>query len=252
MQNKDNTEKKILKCKERKKKLNYFFLCKGRMSREETSRWTLFESIRDNKYPSLLYFVSRDHDDTIYLYNARRVENMLMAPFVDITCAELKSLDKQSRVSDVLLNNFLGMHISQEGKQYDAILHALPEKKLKFRLKKEKNRVTTSYTAIVSFKNFDKNYILEVENAEVYNVHTPTTFNVVGIPDLASISVYSRVPFIEIANALAKEKITKLEFQGKPSTVFYISETIVVTPEMKAKYDIVQLFKMFTETSQKE
>ncbi len=222
------------------------------MSREIPSRWTLFETIRDEKFPSLLFIVTRDHDEVIYLYNARRIDNILMEPYVDVTSCELKHLEIQSRVSDLLLNNFLGMRISQEGKTYDAILHAFSDRKLKLKLKAVKSRVTASYTTRTSWPNFGKNEQLEIENAEIYNVHTPITFNILGVPDLAFINVYSRIVFQDVVNAFQKKNIKKIEMESKPTSIFYINETIVVTPEMKAKYNITDLFKMFTESVKKD
>lgn len=172
-----------------------------------------------------------------------------MEPYIDISSVELKAIDKQSSVSSLLIEQFLGMNISQEGKTYNAILHALPEKKLKFKLKAIKSRVTASYTACVSYTNFGIVHSLEIENAEIYTVHTPMTFNAVGIPDLSSITVYSRVAFQDIANALMKLKIDKFEFEGKMTAIFYLTEKIIVTPEMKSKYNIMNLFTIFTDTN---
>ncbi len=217
------------------------------VSREQNSRWTFFEITRDEKYPTLLFLITRDHDETVYLYNAKRVENVLIEPFIDISSVQVKEIEKQSPVSDMLIEQFLGMKIAQEGKVYDAILYALPEKRLQFKLKAVNSRVTASYTACVSYMNFGKLEALQIDNAEIYNVHTPVTFNAIGLPDLSSITVYSRVAFQEIAKALKKKKIESIEFQGKPTTIFYLTETIIATAEMKAKYNIKSLFAMFTE-----
>ncbi len=220
------------------------------MSTDVPARWQVFESIRDREYNSLLFMISRDIDDTVYLYCANRVGDTLVSPFVDISSVELSDIKKKSRLPDVILQHFCGMNTEQKADNvFSGHLVALPERTLRLRLKKEKSRVTASTSVVVcNFVHAGKTYDnLEIQNAEIYNVHTTATFNLVGIPDITSITIYARVPFSEIALALRKRGAS--ETTQKPTTVYYIIENIPITAEMRAQYNPTELFRRYVGSS---
>ncbi len=72
-------------------------------------------------------------------------------------------------------------------------------------------------------------------------------FNTLGIPDVSKIHIHARAPFKEISETLKAKNITKLEnTKAGPNDMFYFTEILHVTEEMRARYDIVKLFKSFT------
>ncbi len=236
-----------------KKKI--FFLLKKKRKKKEMSiekpiRWDFFESLRDSYYNSLLFMISYDKISTVYLYNAKRVENTLIEPYIEISSVELNDLQKQSRLSDFLLNTFCGVKITHEGKNVISNIIALPDRKFVLKMKKEKQKVVASITInITKFQHGNKLYDLQIENAEIYNVNISEIINsVIGtITDIASITLNVRVAFQEIANALRKQGVTTFEY--KPTTVFYLTEQIAITPELKARFNPTELFRIYTKSN---
>ena len=219
------------------------------MSKDIPGKWVAFENVRDNHHKSLLFLISRDQEETFYLYKALRINDALVAPYVEVKCVEMKNLNEECSISDVILKNFCGINVTPIDNTFFINMVSLPERKLKLRLKKEHMRVTASMMlSIKDYRNYEKivDGNLEVNNCEVFIVFLSGKSSALGIPDITSIDIYARTPFQEIVNALKLKGITDIEQKAKMSTVFYVTEHIVITPEMKQRYNAVDLIRQFS------
>ncbi len=105
--NKDECKKFLRSSTYEKKKL-----LKKKMTTESPVQWKIFNTIRTKKSnESLLFYISREHDDSIYLYLANRQENKLQEPYVDIRLSTLSDLETKQPVAELLKTNFLGITV---------------------------------------------------------------------------------------------------------------------------------------------
>lgn len=207
--------------------------------------WDVFLKLKETK-PSLLFYVSREPDDVLYVYTANRQGDKLEPPYVDITTCNLSNVEGTTEpITTFLKDKFFGMTVPASDITNCSMI-SIPNRRLKMCLKKEKHRVTMTTTAFSQFTNNGKVYDVSLDNAEIYNVHMFVTYNAVGIPDVTKLHINVRAPFKEI-------KIPDpILCSAKPNDAFYFTEVVHVTPEMKANFNAVQLFKQFSALSVNE
>lgn len=169
---------------------------------------------KDN--PNLMFMVSREPDDVVYLYKALRTNDRLEAPYGLVSRAQLSS-HKETPVPELLLKNFFGMDITPTVDQgrYRMTVRALPERVMELELRRKNNRVAV-YVDLTENK--------EKVRCELVAIHMDMSFNAVNYPDLRALVVHG------IATDSA-------------GTRRYVTERVKVTPAMRSRFDTSKLFQ---------
>jgi hypothetical protein len=191
--------------------------------------YQLFTPMRD-MISGLLFYVSQEKDDSIIIYQAKRVEDELVDEYVIVYQSTLNDPTKKTSGMGIVLNRFFGMNVAKEGKVYTGSLSSLPHRPLRLRLKKQRGRVTATTTMHATWAN---NHVIDVPDAEIYNVH------MVRLPGKArpdKIIVYARALPQDIEIGLQKAGLRIPKWNNRDEMLF-ITEEINVTSEMMVGVD---------------
>jgi len=194
-------------------------------------------------HPSLLFFISRESDDRIALYNAKRKDNELIDNCVDVSSSFLSDCKSQTRLPSKLEEMFFAMKVEKQDGKYMAQLVGLKSRPLQLRLKKIDNRVTCTSTIVIPWNHSETD--IEILNAEIYNVHL-FFVDRLGLPDVDRIEVHARASQLDIVQACKKASLPVPTFTVPPNEMIHVVEKIKVTPDMKQNISVSDLWQMFT------
>ncbi len=205
--------------------------------------YQIYSSLRD-KSPTLLFYLSRETDDNIVVYRAKRKDNELINDYVDITATKLSDTTNTHKILPKnLISNYLGLNVEKKDNIYTATLKRFVVRKLTLRLKKIQGRVTSTCNIETTW---NQKYDIIVENAEFYHAHLHFTEKL-GSMSFDKIEVHARASQLEMTNALKKIGVLNPQFNCGPNEMIFIREEIKVTPDMMKDVSIADLWEMYTK-----
>lgn len=172
----------------------------------------VFSQLRQ-KYPDLLFFISRTTDFRVILYKVNRHNMRLSSDVCNHVVMDLDNLDnKPSPLSSVLIDNFYGFSkpVNIDKDIYQLTLNAFPDRQLKLKLKKDRALLLGTIDG--------------VDNAVILSVCMNIEWGTV-LPNLKMIT------------------ITGLN----PKTKQLVTEDIEVTPEMLKRYDVSKIVAAYVK-----
>lgn len=179
-----------------------------------STKVAVFSKLR-KKFPNLMFFVSKECDFNVVLYDTMKRENNLSSSICNYTRVNLENLDaKGLPLAQVLQENFYGLSepIKVGEGMYKTSMHALPERTLTIKLKKGKCNLFGE--------------VGNSKNAMLICVHLFVDFSF-GIPQLNHLTIIG-----------IDDKTRKI-----------VEEPVPVTSDMLKKFDISQIVKTYLSSS---
>lgn len=203
--------------------------------------------------PYLVCSVTRTCDGVHYAYFARRVGNELVGNYVECKLLECGKWDKLEAPDPVLLESFYGIHVKPipNTKKYTATINAFPDREMTLIMKKapksdsKETRDHPGFTNAYGTLQLSSGH--KVENAQVHTFFNDLVMPDFGTPDLRAVTVFAVTSSEAIAH-LPKDIRDRhcKPFADDPSS-WYVTETIVVTEELRKRFNVFDLTKRFLQ-----
>ena len=164
-----------------------------------------------NKFPSLMFFVSRETDLRVVAYSAVRLGKRLSDRVCDHINVDLANMDADAvPVSSVLVDNFYGFStpVYVTDGEYRTTMHAIPDRPLKVLTKKTK-------TVLIG-------RVGKCESAVIIRVHL-------------------HVDMSKIIPSITKFIVTGLD----PVTRSIVEESVTVTSDMITRFDVSKIVSSY-------